>query len=99
MKLNPLIQFLIVLLNSIEVFIRLEQNYYKVTMTQPKQVSNINISAADMQPSSGQTGFYPRNAMLAWAWVPAMALCLSKRLNESSWVLVWELPSTYPTLC
>jgi len=24
---------------------------------------------------------------------------LSKRLNESSWILAWELHSTYPTLC
>jgi len=24
---------------------------------------------------------------------------LSKRMNESSWFLVWELPSTYPALC
>jgi len=24
---------------------------------------------------------------------------LSKRLEESSWFLAWELPSTYPTLC
>jgi len=43
--------------------------------------------------------------------VPAMGLCpsvcvrlsqvgvLSKRLNESSWVLACELPSTRPTLC
>jgi len=54
---------------------------------------------------------YPRGAMLAP--VLAMALCpsiclsdrlsqvgvLSKRLDESGWVSVWELPSTYPTLC
>jgi len=44
------------------------------------------------------------------ARVLAMALCLSvsvclsqvgvlsKRMNESSWVLVWELPSTYPAV-
>jgi len=48
--------------------------------------------------------FYPRDAMLAR--VLAMAPCpclsqvgvLSKRLNESSWFLARELPSTLPTL-
>jgi len=36
---------------------------------------------------------------------PCMSVCLlqvgflSKRLNELSWFLAWELTSTYPTLC
>jgi len=49
--------------------------------------------------------FYPRDAML-WPYVClSVSLCLSqvgvlsKRMNESSWLLVWELPSTYPVLC
>jgi len=53
--------------------------------------------------------FYPRDAMLAQYWVwPCICLsvymCLaqvgvvSKRLNESSWFLAWELPSICPTL-
>ena len=49
--------------------------------------------------------FYWCDAMLAW--VLAMALCLrlsqvgvlQKCLNESSWFLARELPSTHPTLC
>ena len=53
--------------------------------------------------------FYPCDAMLArmLAMARCLSVCLSivgflsKRLDESSWgfVLVWELPSTYPTLC
>ena len=51
--------------------------------------------------------FYPLDVMLAR--LLAMALCpsvclsqvgvLSKRLNESSWFLACELPSTRPSLC
>ena len=29
---------------------------------------------------------------------PSLAHIVSKRLDESSWVLAWRLPSTYPTL-
>ena len=45
----------------------------------------------------------PRDAMLVQ--VLALALCLSqvsvlsKRMNESSWFLAWELFYTYPALC
>ena len=52
------------------------------------------------------SGFYPCDAVLAS--VLAMALCLSVclsqvgvlsiRMNELSWLLAWELPSTRPTL-
>jgi len=48
--------------------------------------------------------FYPRDAMLArvLAMVLYLSVCLSqagvlsKRMNESNWFLVRELPSTYP---
>ena len=30
---------------------------------------------------------------------PSQVGVLSKRINESSWFLAWELHSTYPTLC
>jgi len=53
--------------------------------------------------------FYPRDAMIAhvlYSYGPvSVCLCLSQvgvlsnRLNESGWFWVWELPSTYPTLC
>ena len=54
------------------------------------------------------TNFYLRNAMLVW--VLDMALCLSqavcasqvgvvsKRMNELSWFLVWELHLSYPVM-
>ena len=59
--------------------------------------------------------WYPRDAMLARVLAMALYLSvclsvcvcfclsqvgvLSKRMNESSWCLVWELPSTGPALC
>jgi len=48
--------------------------------------------------------FYPRDAMLAPC--VCLSVCLSvsigvllKWLNESSWFLLWDLPSIYPSLC
>jgi len=54
---------------------------------------------------------FPRDAMLArvLAMAPCLSVCLSvclsqvgvvsKRLDESGWVLAWELPYNYPRLC
>ena len=39
----------------VKSFIRSEQNYYNVTLTQPKQISYITISVADLWLSSGLT--------------------------------------------
>jgi len=54
--------------------------------------------------------FYQRDAMLARviavALCPSVWVCLSvtsrssiETVNESSWILARELPSTHPTLC
>jgi len=39
----------------VKSFIRSEQNYYNVTLTQPKQISYIIVSVADLWLSSGLT--------------------------------------------
>ena len=60
------------------------------------------------QDASGTVWFLTRDAMLArylLSWCvrlsvrPSQAGIVSKRLDESSWFMVWRLPSTYPTLC
>ena len=44
-----------------------------------------------------------RYFFLFFSWAMSVSLSqvrvLSKRTNESSWILAWELPSTYDTLC
>jgi len=32
-----------------------EQKYYNVTLTQPNHISRMNVSVADLRPSSGRT--------------------------------------------